>query len=133
MKCIYLGPFILLTACKPACNNKNTVFDKNASDSRIYNAELAQQIKTQEVNMTHYRVENYEEKDGKEYMNVEMQATDMCAHVKLDITDNVKLNGFREVKGSGYSGAELEGPKLRIEEVNDNYVFYLEDVDKISD
>lgn len=133
MKRFFLLPILLLAACQPPCKNKNVVFDKNASGSNIYDAELARQIKEQPAGSTSFWVENYEEKDGREYMNVLMHAKDMCAHLRLDITGNELLQGYREVKGGGYSGAELKEPKIKIEDTSNKYAFYLLDAAAISD
>lgn len=133
MKRFLLLPMLLLAACQPPCNNKNVIFDKHAPGSSEYNAELAKQIKELPAASTSFWIESYEAKDDREYMNVLMYEKDMCAHLKLDITDVEAVQDYREVKGGGYSGAELKMPEIKIENSNGSYLFYLLDAAGISD
>ena len=134
MKLIYLLPLTLLIACdKPDCTNKNPVFDKNAPGSMTYDTELVKQMTEQAAADQHFWIEGYKEKDGKEYMQVELQAKDMCAHFEMDITGNGDLEQFRKVKGMSYSGAGLAGLKLKIANNDTSYSFFFERVQTIVD
>ena len=124
-------PIFLIACDKPACENKNSVFDKNAIGSAVYNAELKKQMDTrQDVD---YWIEGYEAKDGRHYILVEIQAKDMCARALMDITENKRLTQFKNGKGAGYDGAEIRGLKYRTENSGNGETFILEDVERIID
>lgn len=129
---IFLFFFIFLIACnKPACENKNPVFDNNPVGSAVYNAELKMQMETRPD--IHYWVDGYEENNGRQYIKVEIQGKDMRAHAAMDITESESFASVKEVKGSGYSGAELKGVKYRTENTGNGETFVIEDVETISD
>lgn len=135
MKVILAMCFIaLLAACdKPACNNKNPVFEKYAPSSVEYKRELTRQISITGSNRMRYWIDSYSATDGKEYMNISIQGDGLCAKTMLDITTANGLAHYKEAKGKAYNGAELRGLLYRVDSTYGNYNFIFESVNWIAD
>jgi hypothetical protein len=124
----------LLTACdKPACNNKNQVFEKYAPSSVEYKRELTKQIRIIGSNRMRYWIDGYSAEGRKEYMHISIQGDGLCAKTMLDITIANGITHYKEAKGNGYNGAELRGLLYRIDSTDGNYNFIFESVNWIAD
>lgn len=125
------------TACdRPECKNNNPVFDKYTPEQREYKAELIKQLKATKSNTLRFWIDQYIAREGRTFMSVYVQGDGLCAKGILDITDvptGNRLQYYKQVGGGGYSGAELDGLKFRIDSSNGDYQFIYENVKRIID
>ena len=107
---------LLISSCDtPQCKNSNPIFDKNTPESKAYQDELIQQLKTTDNSGLIYTLENYIEKEGTAFLYVRVQNDSLCATAVVKVTDwDVKLEDIHRTKGKGYHGAELKNLQLQI-------------------
>lgn len=121
----------------PHCKNTNPVFDKYPIASKEYKAELVRQLNRQAPGKTRFWIDNYIEENGRKYMGMFVQGEGLCAKGILDITDSTaggfRIKHYKDIKGGGFSGAELDGLNYRIDSSTGNYNFVLTDVAHIID
>ncbi len=134
----FVAVVVSISSCdRPACKNNNPVFDRFAVGSREYKAELIRQLKAQPAGKTRYWIDNYIEANGRVYIGMYVQGPGLCAKGILDITDTVaggvRIKRYKEVKGGGFSGAELDGLKYSIDSAGGDYNFVLSDLEHIID
>ncbi|MBC7914174.1 MAG: hypothetical protein H7Y07_08625 [Pyrinomonadaceae bacterium] len=111
-----------------------SVFKKSASNSKEYKDELASSIKSNPDKFT-YTFERYiEDKNtGKEYLVLRVTNTSIDASAMVLVKNWNKLEGIKASKGLGYSGAELRGLRLDIEESPTGVIFIYKNLEKIID
>ncbi|MBS1773727.1 MAG: hypothetical protein JST82_12785 [Bacteroidetes bacterium] len=115
------------------CHNTNPIFDKYPIDSKEYTDELVTQISKSSLSTFEYCIEDYEAKNGKEYMLVRIQNDSVCAKMYLDVTNSNRMENFRKLKGKSYSGAELRGLTFQIQKDSSGHHFIFDDVKRIID
>jgi len=107
--------FILFISCdRPQCENTNVIFDSNTPESFIYKTELEKNINQIGSDNLDYWLKSYKEKDGKDYLLVNVQNDTLCAIMQLTVTNWNELRDIREKKGVGRIGAKLGGLKYTI-------------------
>ncbi len=119
------------------CNNvnddtSNTVFEKFSPTTREYKNELAAKLKTNPEEI-HYTFNKFVINDGKEYIDVQIIGPDFEGTGLVLVNNWSKLESIKQTKGKGYSGAELRGLKLDIEEDSSGANLIYNDLDKIVD
>ena len=135
--CLFLLLAASLYSCdRPQCKNTNPVFDKYGFEQREYKAELIKQLKVVDNNKLTYWIDQYVEREGKQFMSLYIQGGDLCAKGIFDITNvppGNRLQFYKQKKGGGFSGAELRGLTYRIDSSNGDYQFIYETVEHIID
>ncbi len=131
---IILVSFIVSFA---ACNNikdntSKSIFQKYSPVSKEYKNKLAAELKLDAEHLI-YTFNKYYENEGQEYLDIQVKGDDFVAKgLVLDNNWN-KLEGIKRTKGQGYSGAELRGLKLYIEENPSGATLIYKDLQKIID
>jgi hypothetical protein len=117
----------------PACKNTDPVFDQFSPGSREYNTELAQQMRKQGAGGLRYWFDRYTERHGKQYITVVIQGDSLCARGEILVLNKAGLEHMIEMKGKSYSGAELRGLRIRVEQDSGKPVFVYHGLEKIID
>lgn len=131
----YLITIIILTSCttNKDCQNNNPVFTKNAPGSKAYNDELTRQIALKDNDDITYSILNYEEKDGKEFLHIKVEADDLCATAVMVMTNWNKLEDVKRTKGKGYIGAKLENLTFDVLVTADKTELRYNNLDRVTD
>ena len=125
--------FFGMTACNIVdVDNSNTVFDKFSHDASEYKSELATILKSRPEGL-HYTFNKFVEKDGKEYLDIQIKGDSFTATGLVLVKNWNKLKSIKRTKGKGYSGAELMGLKLDIEENSSGATLVYNDLERIAD
>lgn len=117
---------------RPECRNINPVFDKFTFDTKEYKSELAKQIQSIGTENLSYWFDKYYKKAGKEFIVIHIQGGALCAKGEIQVNDWSKISGMRR-EVSGYSGAELSGLKIEIEQDSIGTNFIYDNIDRILD
>jgi len=116
LKNTLISCILAFTACNNAKDNtSNSIFEKFSPATKEYKNELATKLKSNPVEL-HYTFNKLVENNGKEYLDVEIKGNDFKATGLILVNNWTKLEGIKKTKGLSYSGAELRGLKLNIEE-----------------
>jgi hypothetical protein len=125
---------LLLSCGKPACENKNTVFDQFTPETTEYKNELLKQLSLQKDKDLSYWFDRYQVKDNKEYILVDISGKDLCAKGFLLVTNwSDTMQELRNTKGEGYHGAKLDGLRIGIKIDEAQTELLLTEVGKIVD
>jgi hypothetical protein len=126
--------FLTAVSCdRPACDNKNPIFDNYDINSVEYKAELIKQIEKIGHENLSYWLESYTAENEKEYIVVYIQNDSLCAKGKILVTDWKKIEGIRRTKGGSYRGAKLKGLTFRIENDSNSIELIYEGLTRIVD
>ena len=128
--------FVILAAvsCNSSnCENKNSIFDKYDINSNEYKKELISEIEKLGAQNLTYKFDSYVEKNGKEFIIVNIQNKHICAKGIIRIDNWNKLEGIKRTEGKGYVGAKLKGLTFKIEEKSNKYELVLTDIKRIID
>lgn len=109
------------------------VFEKNAPESKAYKDELAEQLKTANTKKVSYYFEDYSEKNGVHYLNINIEGD---INAKTVITVNKpddKLAEIIRTKGKSYYGAELKNLQLDVVKDSLTTEFIFKSVDEVVD
>jgi len=125
---------ILLFSCnKPVCTNNNPVFDQYRPEATEYKRELCKQLNAADRKKLTFWIERDSVIGGVDYMYIEIQGKNLCAHGIFDITNGRGLNNYRAVKGVGYKGGELKGFKYIIDTSGGDIRYLFDEVVWIAD
>lgn len=129
--------FICFILAITACNNTkvnptNSVFAQFAPTTKEYKNALATKIKSNFNNLT-YTFNQMVEENGKEYLAIAVQGPDFNASTLVLVNNWNKLEGIKRTKGVSYSGAELRGLQLAIEENPSGANLIYKDLESIVD
>lgn len=125
--------FIFANSCnRRECRNVNPVFDKFTFDTKEYKSELARQIQSIGTENLSYWFDKYLKKGGKEFIVIYIQGGELCAKGEIQVDDWGRISGIRR-EVSGYSGAELSGLKIKIEQDATGTNFIYDNIDRIID
>jgi hypothetical protein len=116
-----------ITSCKEAKNN--AVFTTANPSSTAYKAELSKQLQARDAGDLTYTVKQYLVVDGKEYLDLNIKGAGMDANGLVYVNNWTNIEQLRKNKGAGYSGAELKGVQLTI----NNNSLSLQNADSIVD
>lgn len=108
-------------------------FKNNAPESKAYKDELAEQLKTANTKKVSYYFEDYSEKDGIHYLNINIEGD---INAKTTITVNKaddKLAEIIRTKGKSYYGAELKNLQLDVVQDSLTTEFVYKSVDEVVD
>ena len=138
MKKIFITSLIFsilgIASCdRPDCNNENPIFEINPPESKVYKEELIRQLESIDRSQLTYRLQEYDEKDGKESLYFHVQGEGLCAILHLKMTHWEKLETVREKKGVSYQGAEFTDLNFEIEEDSLSTEFIYKTFDRIID
>jgi len=130
---LLLAIFFFANSCNRfECRNINPVFDKYTFDTKEYKKELARKIQSVGTENLSYWFEGYQKKSGKEFIVIHIHGGELCAKGEIQVNDWRKISGMRRGV-SGYSGAELRGLKIEIEQDSTGTNFIYDNIDKIID
>ncbi len=133
LKIALIACILTLTACNNIHDNTSkTVFDKFSPDTREYKNELAAKLKLNPEGV-HYTFNKFVENDGKEYLDIQIKGDNFNATGLVLVNNWSKLEEIKRTKGKGYSGAELRGLKLDIEEDSSGANLIYKDLEEIVD
>jgi hypothetical protein len=126
---------LLLTGCdRPACNNKNPVFDQYSPDSKEYKDELVKQLGTVDQSKLTFWMDWYEEKNKRVFIHTYVQGDGLCARMVLSVKDSDEgIEGLIKNKGLGYRGAGLEDLKFHIRQDSAQTEFVFNEISGILD
>jgi len=111
----------------------NIVRLNNAPETKAYKEELASLLEKANPTKLEYYFDHYVEKDGTDYLYVNIEgAVDAIAVVTVREWDD-KLKELYESKGQGYSGSEFKNLKLEVERDSANTSFVYKGMDGIFD
>ena len=123
----------LISCNKPECNNNNPIFDKYEIETFEYQTELIKKLQKYNSEDLKYWFDSYSNKNGKEYIIVEVQGEGLCAKIQLLITNTNKLENLIRNKGVSYEGAELRGLTYGILEKDSSIEIVYSDLVRIID
>ncbi len=109
-----ISTFILNACVAPECKNTNPVFERSHPQDKEYKIELARQLKNIDNSQLGYWIRNYEEKNGKEFLYLDIRGGDLCCTMELTIENWKGLENVKRTKGVGYSGAMINDLKFNI-------------------
>ena|SRR5690606_3624558 len=133
LKITLISCVIALTACNNVSNDpSNSVFEKFSPTTKEYKNELATKVKSNPEGLQ-YTFNKLIENDGKDYLDIEVMGDDFKAKGLVLVNNWNKLEGIKRTKGISYSGAELRGLKLHIEENPSGATLVYNDLEKIVD
>lgn len=138
MKKLHYFALITFLAIAASCGKTETkavdpVFEKNAPESKAYKDELAEQLKTANTKKVSYYFEDYSEKNGVHYLNINIEGD---INAKTVITVNKpddKLAEIIRTKGKSYYGAQLKNLQLDIVKDSLSTEFVYKSVDEVVD
>ena len=121
----------ILSSCK---NNESqtSIFTRLEPSNKDYKDALAGKI-AGETNNISYTLNSYKEDNDKGFLNVNIEGSDFNATAMILVDNWNKLEKIKGTKGLGYSGAELKGLKLGIEENTNGAILRYKDLKEIVD
>lgn len=123
----------ILIACNDVNDDlSNNIFRKFSPATREYKDELATRLKTNPESL-HYTFNKFVENNGNEYLDIQIKGENFKATGLVLVMNWHKLERIKATKGKGYSGAELKGLKLNIEENSSGANLVYKDLEKIVD
>jgi len=133
-KFLALAAVTLTVACgKTEEKAPNTVLLNNAPETNAYKEELASLLEKADPSKLEYYFDHYIEKDGIDYLYVNITgAVDATAVVTIREWDD-KLKELHESKAKGYSGSKFRNLKLEVERDSANISFVYKGMDGIFD
>lgn len=133
LKITLISCIVALTACNNVKDNtSNSVFEKYSPWTKEYKNELATKLKSNPEGLL-YTFNKFVENDGKEYLDIKVKGDDFVATGLVLVNNWNKIEGIKKTKGQSYSGAELRGLKLDIQETSSGANFVYNDLEKIVD
>jgi hypothetical protein len=130
-KAVTISFIVALASCNNETNRSgNPVFEKFSPASREYKDELAKKLQSNPAEF-HYTFNCLVEQEGKEYLDIEVEGDDFTAKGLVLVNNWTKMEAIKKTKGQGYSGAELRGLKLKVEENPSGANLVYDDVEKI--
>jgi len=124
---------VIVLAALSSCNRASKdSFSIRNPDSKEFKNELAKKIKADDGKLT-YSFNSFKVKGTMQFINVDIEGVDFHATTAILVENWGKLSQIRENKGVGYSGAQLKGLKLTIEDTSNGAVFKYKDVKEIID
>ena len=133
LKITLFSCILTLTACDNAKEGtSNSVFEKFSPTTKEYKNELATKLKSNPQGL-HYTFNKFVENNGKEYLDIQVKGNDFKATALVLVNNWNKIEGIKRTKGQSYSGAELKGLKLDIEENATGSNLVYNDLEKIVD
>lgn len=133
---MYASAIVLIMCVAKLTEHKctrNAILDKYPPESREYKTELLTHLRTANLADLDYYIEDYSEKDDRQFLDVSMHSKELCAITQMEITGVEKMAGIISEKAMGSHGAGLDELKFRIDSVDGNYHFYITDFDHIID
>lgn len=124
----------LSTSCgRKECKNADPILDKYSPDAKEYKSELTKQIELADAGELRYWFIRYFERDGKDFIEIEIQGGKICAKAEVLVEEWGNLSAIKKTLGVGYSGAELKGFEMMMvkDSVTTNLMYV--NADKIVD
>ncbi len=129
-KITLIAGIISLSACNNTANDP--IFSKLSPTSKEYRNKLANVIKSNPEELT-YTLNKYLQENGREYLDVQVEGNDFEAKGLVLVNNWDKLEDIKRTKGLGYSGAELRGLKVNIQQNDSGAELIYKDLEKIVD
>jgi len=123
---------VVLAALSSCSRASKDSFSTRNPDSKEFKNELARRIKADDGKLT-YSFNSFKAKGTMEFIHVDIEGVDFHVTTAVIVENWGKLSQIRKNKGVGYSGAELKGLKLTVEDTSDGAVFKYKDVKEIID
>lgn len=133
---IYVSAIALILCVAKLSEHKctrNAILDKYPPESRKYKTELLARLRIINPNDLDYYLEDYIEKDGRQFLDVYMHSKQLCAITRMEITGLEKMAWIIEGKAMGSHGAGIDQLKFRIDSTGGNYQFTITDFDHLID
>ncbi len=124
---------IFMSCNKTGCDSNNPIFQKHLPNSPQYKSELARLLKTTNTSQISFWFKEYIQNDKKEYILLQVQGTDLCGVMELEVANWDKLQQLRSTKGKGYRGAEFKNLQYEIKQDSASLSFVYKDIEKIVD
>ena len=132
-----LAGALLVSACdRPECRNTNPVFDQNSIDSKAYLEELVKEMAKRDPKDLTYWMYNWEVRDYKQYMIVNVQGDGLCAQAFLTLpADKPAYKGPKKDYSSagGSRGAQIVGLEYQVVHSAEGPVLLFEKYDDMID
>jgi hypothetical protein len=123
-----------LSACdRSTCKDQDPIFDRYSYDSQEYKRELADRIRNIGPENLEYWFDAYVQKDGNDYLLVDIRNDSLCATGMIEVNDWHKLEGIKRTKGVGYKGAKLKGLTFQVTQDSAEVQFTYRTLDRIVD
>lgn len=133
-KFIFVFSLIFVFSCNRSEEKQNPIFEKSLPDSKIYKDELLKQMVSAEQIPISYYFNSYEEKDGKEYLDISIEGKSLEANMLLLVKEwDENLKPIKEFKGKGYGGSEMANLKFEVLQDSTTTEFVYVSVDEIVD
>ncbi len=132
---LFLSTFLIFfgSCDRPDCKNTNSVFDSNSIETNDYKQELVKEMdRVGKENLT-YWLSNYTEKDGKEFIAVNIQGDELCAKGLIQVNDWKNIEEIKRTKGVSYNGAQLKGLTFDIITNGESINFIYKNIESIVD
>ncbi|HEX8462598.1 MAG TPA: hypothetical protein VF623_14255 [Segetibacter sp.] len=133
MKITLISSIVVSTGC---CNVKeetsNSVFQEFSPTSKEYKNKLAVQLKANAKGL-YYTFNKLVSINGKEYLDIEVKGDEFKATGLVLVNNWNKLEGIKRTKGQGYSGAQLRGLILDVQESPSGANLLYNDLEEIID
>jgi len=136
IKIIFVTVISLLASCdRPECKNTNPILLRYQPSEPEYKAELAKQLAAMPTADLTFWIRKCIDTGDKTWMSINIQGNNLFAEGLLDITEDKhkRLAHYKEVKGVGYTGAELKGLHYTVDSANGSYNLKFVDVLSIAD
>jgi hypothetical protein len=118
---------------KTECESNNPIFHKHLPNSPQYKSELARLLKNANSSQVSFWFKEYIQNDKKEYILLQVQGTDICGIMELEVANLDKLQQLRSVKGKGFRGAEFKNLQYEVKQDSVEIRFLLKAVENIFD
>lgn len=118
-------------SCRPGI--QRNIFAGMDPASKEYKQKLAKQIETLDPADLSFTFNKYVNDHGNDYLDVSIDGRGIHASSLVLVKDWTKLEGIKQTKGVGYSGAELKNFKMALINADTNPTFIYKDVEKIVD
>ncbi|GAB3916537.1 hypothetical protein [Mucilaginibacter boryungensis] len=136
MKTIFIIGLLCLgivTGCKnTSINSANNRLNSYKTNTRKFNSELAKQLAADPGSFT-YTFSNYFVKAGREYLNVSVNRENFQTVIAMLVNNWDKMQGIKNAKGLGYSGAKLQGLQLSVVTNSGHPEFIYQNINAIID
>ena len=113
-------------------NNANNRLKSYKTNTPEFNFELAKQLAADPDSFT-YTFNNYLVKDGREYLNVSVNRENFKTVIPVLVNNWNKMQGIKNARGLGYSGAKLQGLQLSVVTNSGHPEFIYQNINAIID
>jgi len=122
---------LITVSCRPGI--QRNIFAGMDPASKEYKQKLAREIADHEGDELSFTFNKYLNSNGNDYIEISVDGRGIHATSLVLVKDWKKLEGIKQTKGIGYTGAELKNLKVELINPDTNPTFVYKDVEKIVD